>query len=232
MPYPRNHQGDTTVSWVKRLQLHRNWFLIVVAGIAFWFTLRFAKFPPETSLSIPQVSQTVNYAALIAESTHAPLDALSIVVTILSLIGLVAIGWFSNIWVKILISIGMFGFPVLCDLFSTVYWVAADTTILKEEAHTEFQGEIYHFARMTRITDGAGMPGYFYILLKCNPSGESCLTLYSKVIFTYEQLGDLFLDASGDALHFTINDEIVYTVQSCGDVVCLIPDPTPAETSA
>jgi hypothetical protein len=214
------------MTWIKRLQIGQNWFLIVAGVLSFGLVLYFANFPPGLSVPIPQIGQTVDYASLIARTADPYPNMVRITALIIFLISLASTGWLGKKWVKILMAVGMFGLSTICVLFSFLSWIAVDTTLLKEEAYIDFHGESYRFAVIRRITDGVEWP-HTYILLKCESSGEVCVTLYTKLVMVDEQIGELILDSVGDALYFAIRGERVYTIRLCGDVVCLIPAPTP-----
>lgn len=167
-------------------------------------------YPVEVQFDAPQIGETVNYASLVAQSSAIFLHARAFFIVLFLLVTLGAIGWVGNVWMKIVTVIGMILLPILSLLFAIAYGISVDTTKLIQEERVEFQGEIYHFARIMPITDGMGPPGYFYILLKCDPTGETRDTLYRELVLTYEQLGDLYLD--GNTLYFQIDGETVYTL--------------------
>ncbi len=223
MSCPRKRQGDTTVSWEKRLQLRQNQPLVVVgAGFAVligWY-LYIRNLPNSFFYYYPGYDEIDSYWSLVSR-THDHIFYISLALFIISCFAFIfSFGWVTNTRYKLRGIV--FGLIIIENLASLAVWCGTffmyGTSVNHIES-AEFRGRHYNLAVVMTTSEAATR--HSFVLYECDMSDSGCVAQYvhpseyaDGQIPDYEHRGALITDTSGDALHLHINGKTVYTIRA------------------
>jgi len=213
--------GNTTVSWVKRLKLHRNWPLVVavslvLTGVFLFLNVRH-QYDSIPSAYSPEVKVAVNYWSLISE--HKNLKAsISPIFFIFFVSGTIVV-LFGSSRSHRLAAIGLALMGSVCALMVCVgSTLSIDGAVLNHIESAEFNDRMYHLALSNTVGGGADWVESQYILFECDLSGENCLPLFWSLNRSYydgsEGEPTLVVDVTDHQLNLQIRSETVYTIHA------------------